>query len=223
MSVDDLALLESDFQTLSLERGKPLESANKKIEAAYFLEHGIASVVGGGSREVEIGIIGCEGITGLPIIYGNHRSPHQTFIQVAGNGNRISATILRTALEKSATLRPLLLKYAQCFLIQSTQTAIANARGTIEERLARWIVMAQDRIAEKQLFLTHEFLSIMLAVRRPGVTEALQARIDQARPRHHRDDRPRRTYRVRQRPLWRSGVRVPAPDRLAIAKRHRKA
>jgi CRP-like cAMP-binding protein len=175
MSVDDLALLESDFQTLSLERGKPLESANKKIEAAYFLEHGIASVVGGGSREVEIGIIGCEGITGLPIIYGNHRSPHQTFIQVAGSGNRVSATILRGALEKSATLRPLLLKYAQCFLIQSTQTAIANARGTIEERLARWIVMAQDRIAEKQLFLTHEFLSIMLAVRRPGVTEALHA------------------------------------------------
>ncbi|HEY4115469.1 MAG TPA: Crp/Fnr family transcriptional regulator [Rhizomicrobium sp.] len=186
MSADDLALLQPNFQPVPCERSKTLESANKKIEAAYFMEHGIASVVGGGSREVEIGIIGYEGVTGLPIVYGNHRSPHHTFIQVAGRANRISAAVLRSALEKSATLRALLLKYAQCFHIQSTHTAIANARGTIEGRLARWIVMAQDRIAEKELPITHEFLSIMLAVRRPGVTEALHALARRGLIRHDR-------------------------------------
>jgi CRP-like cAMP-binding protein len=178
LDAGDLALLEPHLQPVPLEKGKTLETANKKIENIYFPDRGMASVVGGATkpnRDVEVGIIGWEGMTGLPVIFGNHRSPHQTFIQLAGDGQRLAVSILRNVLTQSATLQSLLLKYAQAFLIQTTHTAIANARGTLEERLARWIVMAQDRTEGDRLALTHEFLSLMLAVRRPGVTEALHA------------------------------------------------
>ena len=176
MSSGDLTLLQPNLQTVELRKHASLESANKKIEHAYFMEHGFASVVGGKSnQDVEVGIIGCEGMTGLPVIFGNHRSPHTCYIQAAGDGQRITAPALRNAMTQSATLQALLLKYAQAFMIQTTYTAIANARGTLEERLARWLLMSHDRIDGDQLPLTHEFLSLMLAVRRPGVTDALHA------------------------------------------------
>jgi len=176
MSSGDLALLQPNLQTMELRKHASLESANKKIEHAYFMEHGFASVVGGKSnQDVEVGIIGCEGMTGLPVIFGNHRSPHTCYIQAAGDGQRIATPALRNAMTQSATLQALLLKYAQAFMIQTTYTAIANARGTLEERLARWLLMSHDRIDGDQLPLTHEFLSLMLAVRRPGVTDALHA------------------------------------------------
>jgi len=176
MSSGDLTLLQPNLQTVELRKHASLESANKKIEHAYFMEHGFASVVGGKSnQDVEVGIIGCEGMTGLPVIFGNHRSPHTCYIQAAGDGQRIATPALRNAMTQSATLQALLLKYAQAFMIQTTYTAIANARGTLEERLARWLLMSHDRIDGDQLPLTHEFLSLMLAVRRPGVTDALHA------------------------------------------------
>lgn len=175
LSPADLALLQPHLQPLALERGKKLEIANKKIENIYFPEHGMASVVGGpgkASREVEIGIVGNEGMTGLPVVFGDNRALHHTFIQLAGDGHRLPVAALRNALE-SSTLQSLLLKYAQAFMAQATHTSIANARATLEQRLARWVLMAQDRVQSDSLPLTHEFLSLMLAVRRAGVTEAL--------------------------------------------------
>jgi CRP-like cAMP-binding protein len=75
---------------------------------------------------------------------------------------------------ESASLVKALLKFVHVFGVQSAYTALANAHGKIEERLARWLLMAQDRIGEDELILTHEFLSLMLGVRRAGVTVALQ-------------------------------------------------
>jgi len=94
-------------------------------------------------------------------------------VQNAGAGQRISADNLRRAMRKSSTLQSLLLLYAHTFLIQTTQTAKANARSSIEERLARWLLMAHDRLETDDLNITHEFLSVMLGVRRSGVTVAL--------------------------------------------------
>jgi CRP-like cAMP-binding protein len=189
LSASDMALLQPNLEPVSLERHKSIEAANKKIEGVCFPDSGIISVVASsrkGSREVEIGIIGCEGMTGVPVILGTDRSPHQTFVQVAGSGHRLPAAALREAMEKSDTLQPLLLKYAQAFMIQAAHTAIANGRGTIEERLARWLLMAQDRLDGDDLPLTHEFLAMMLAVRRPGVTEALHALTQRGLMRHER-------------------------------------
>jgi CRP-like cAMP-binding protein len=173
---DDLAWLRPHLQPLPLEKNKTLESANKKIDNIYFPERGFASVVGSSGnkgREVEVGIIGYEGMTGLSVIFGSDRSPLKTFIQGEGDGHRLGADILQKAMTRSATLHALLLKFAQAFMLQTTHTAIANARGTLQERLSRWILMAQDRTQSDNIPLTHEFLSLMLAVRRPGVTEAL--------------------------------------------------
>ena len=189
MSADDRALIQPRLEPVTLERRKTIEIANRKIESVYFPERGMLSVVGGGGkpkREVEVGIIGYEGTSALSVILGDDRSPHQTFVQVAGDGHRMPSAVLRSAMAKSATLQALLLKYAQAFTVQSTNTAIANARGTIEERLARWVLMAQDRVDGKELPLTHEFLSLMLAVRRPGVTEALHALTQRGLIKHER-------------------------------------
>lgn len=103
------------------------------------------------------------------------QSPHSTYIQVAGEAQRIKAKELRNAMSASGTLHGLLLKFVQVFMVQTAHTAIANARAHIDQRLARWILMAHDRTGDNALPLTHEFLALMLGVRRAGVTEALQS------------------------------------------------
>lgn len=105
---------------------------------------------------------------------GGDQSPHSTYVQVPGEAQRIAADELRKAMDASAPLRNLLLKFVQVFMVQTAHTAIANARCRIDQRLARWILMAQDRTRSDTLALTHEFLALMLGVRRAGVTEALQ-------------------------------------------------
>jgi CRP-like cAMP-binding protein len=109
------------------------------------------------------------------VVLGGDQSPHSTCIQVAGEGQRISAKELRKAMNASGSLHRLLLKFVQVFMVQTAHTAIGNARSHIDQRLARWILMAHDRTGDKTLPLTHEFLSLMLGVRRAGVTEAVQS------------------------------------------------
>jgi CRP-like cAMP-binding protein len=125
--------------------------------------------------QVEVGLVGFEGMTGTAVVLGGEQTPHSTYIQVAGEAQWIKADQLRKAMKTSDSLHAVLLKYVQVFMVQTTHTAVANARAHIDRRLARWILMAQDRTGDKTLPLTHEFLALMLGVRRPGVTEALQS------------------------------------------------
>jgi CRP-like cAMP-binding protein len=174
---DDFDLLEPHLKPVTLELRKSLERPNRRIETVYFPEGGFASVVAvqSGGKEVEVGLIGREGMTGLPIVFGNHRSPHATYIQAPGTGRCIPAMELRKATQASLSLRDSLLKFVQAFGVQTTHTAVSNAQSKLDVRLARWLLMAHDRIGDDTLPLTHEFLSLMLGVRRPGVTEALHA------------------------------------------------
>jgi len=114
-------------------------------------------------------------MTGLPVVHGTDSSPCEVFIQVEGDGHCIAAQKLRDAIDQSITLLRCLLRYAHAFSIQANYTALANARGCIGERLARWLLMARDRLDSDEMILTHEFLALMLGVRRAGVSEALQA------------------------------------------------
>jgi CRP-like cAMP-binding protein len=174
LSVADLARLEPRLTAADLPLRKSLEMRNRPIEYVYFFERGFASVVANGSSEgVEIGLIGREGMTGHAVVLGADRTPHDTFVQSAGNGWRISSDTLRSAMAKSSTLRDVLLLFVQVFSIQASHTAIANSRGKLEERLARWLLMAHDRSDSDRLQLTQEFLSQMLGVRRAGVTVAV--------------------------------------------------
>lgn len=173
LASDDFHLLAPHLKSVDLPLRKRLEAPRRVIEQIYFPESGFTSVVSDGvaSQRVEVGLIGWEGMTGLAVVLGTDRSPNETFVQNAGMGLRMPAAEL--AMEQIASLRKRLLLYAQAFLIQATQTAKANARSKIEERLARWILMAHDRLGTDELTITHEFLSLMLGVRRPGVTVAL--------------------------------------------------
>jgi CRP-like cAMP-binding protein len=177
LSPADLALLQPYLRPLELPVKMDMERPNRPIQSVFFLESGIASVVAvqpDGTR-VEVGLIGCEGMTGTSVVLDGGQSPHSTYIQVAGEGQRVSASELRKAMDASAALKALLLKFVQAFMVQTAHTAIANARSHIDQRLARWILMAHDRTRDNTVPLTHEFLALMLAVRRAGVTEALQS------------------------------------------------
>jgi CRP-like cAMP-binding protein len=174
LSAADLALLKPDLEPVELPLRHVLEVPNKSINHSYFIEYGLASIVAAnGHKRLEVGLIGCEGMTGLPIVLGNDRSPNETFMQVPGNGIRIPADKLRKAIAQSSSLERACLSFAHAFMNQTASTALSNGTATIEERLARWLLMANDRLRGDEVPLTHEFLSLMLGVRRAGVTVAL--------------------------------------------------
>ena len=175
LSANDFGLVEPHLEAVDLPLLMVLERRRKPIKAIYFPEDGFASVVADGNkRPIEVGVIGREGMTGLPVVLGGDRNEHETFMQAAGQGHRIDAHRLREAIAASRTLHGVFLMFVMAFLSQTASTAVANGRSKIEERLARWLLLADDRIAGEELPLTHEFLAMMLAVRRPGVTVAIQ-------------------------------------------------
>jgi CRP-like cAMP-binding protein len=174
LSATDIALLKPDLEPIELPLRYVLEVANKPIQHSYFIEYGLASIVAAnGHKRLEVGLVGCEGMTGIPIVLGNDRSPNETFMQVPGNGMRIHADKLREAISQSRSLERAFLSFAHAFLNQTSNTALSNGTASLEERLARWLLMANDRLEGDKVPLTHEFLSLMLGVRRAGVTVAL--------------------------------------------------
>jgi CRP-like cAMP-binding protein len=175
MTAADLASLECHFERVSLPLGTKLEVANKPVEQVYFFESGLASVVAATAdqKEIEVGIAGREGMSGPAVILGASQSPHKTFMQVSGMGHRIPVGPFGRALQASPTLLGLLLRYVQTTHVQTASTALANGRAKLEERLARWLLMTHDRMDGNEVTLTHDFLAVMLGVRRPGVTEAI--------------------------------------------------
>jgi CRP-like cAMP-binding protein len=167
LSNADFALLRPHLELVSMKFRQRLQSPNKQIRTVYFPESGIASVVvasGGERRQAEIALVGREGMTGLPIVLGADSSPHDTSMQIEGAGQCISAQKLRQVIDQSVTMLKLFLRYV--FAVQSGYTALANARGSIEERLARWLLMACDRVDGDTMMLTQEFIALMLGVRR---------------------------------------------------------
>jgi CRP-like cAMP-binding protein len=175
LSARDRKLLAPNLKRLPMVLRQSLEKANQAIENVYFPEDGIASMVGDSKSlgQIEIGIIGKEGMTGLMVVMGSDRSPYDTFVQVPGSALVLSVKNLRSAMRKSPTLQDLLLRNVQVFMIQTSQTALVNAAGLLSQRLARWLLMVEDRLSTKEIPLTQEFLAIMLGVQRSGVSIAL--------------------------------------------------
>jgi len=171
----DLSAIASHLEPVALKLRENLETAHRAIRYVYFVERGIVSVAAVGPGDpmgAEIGLIGREGMTGSSVLLGSSRSPHQTFVQVEGSAQRIGVEDLQRAMAESRALTACFLRYAHCFAVQVAHTARANATGHIDERLARWLLMARDRVGDN-LPLTHDFLAVVLGVRRAGVTGAL--------------------------------------------------
>jgi CRP-like cAMP-binding protein len=175
ISLEDWDLIGPHLEEVTLKERQIIEVPTKPVTHAYFLESGIASVVvvNAEDHRIEVGVIGYEGVTGVSLIMGDRRAQHSTYMQIGGGGHRIPQELLCEAIAKSEGLRGLMLKSAQGFMIQTAHTALANGRAKLEQRLARWLLMALDRLTTDTVPLTHEFLAVMLGVRRAGVTVAI--------------------------------------------------
>lgn len=175
LSGADFALLQPYLEAIAMPLRLKLENPNKPISHVYFPEAGIVSIVAltSAREQIETGFFGRDGMSGIPIILGDDRSPQATYVQLAGHGQRIAARAMREAMRKSASMQLCFQHFALAFLTQAAHTALANGRAKVEERLARWILMAHDRVEGNELGFTHEFLALMLGVRRAGVSVAL--------------------------------------------------
>ncbi len=175
MEPSDFELLQPYLEKVTLNLRDVLIEEGRAIEHVWFMEEGLGSViaVGQDNEQVEVAHVGPEGMAGKTVVLGVDHSTNRTLMQVAGIGLRLPASRLREALNQSPTLRSFLLRYVHVALTQLSQTALANGRYNLQERLARWLLMCNDRLHTDDMALTHEFLSLMLGVRRSGVTEAI--------------------------------------------------
>ena len=174
------ALPEEDYQRLcphlqaiELPQHKILYHAGDHYDYAYFPSHSIVSTVAimeNGST-TEIGVIGNEGMVGLPIILDTSYTNSTALVQVGDGGYRISAKNLQAELARQGALKRLLMRYIQARIIQLGQTAACNRYHNVEQRFARWLLTVRDSIQKNEFQLTQEFISQMIGVRRTGVTE----------------------------------------------------
>lgn len=169
---NDAAMLSDYLERVDLPCGHVLERAGTHLEHVYFLDRGLASVmIGAGDGDaVEVGMIGREAFVGLPAAMGARRSHHVVRMEMSGVGRRAPAQALDGLMERSAGLRRTLLRCAHAFLLQVMRAAQINARGALETRLIRWLLMAHDRVDGDRLDVTHHRLAEKLGVRRAGVS-----------------------------------------------------
>jgi len=156
--------------------GTVLQEPDQPASEVHFPSSAILSVVGPANARrpgAEVALVGSEGMTGITEVLGGDRWPFSAIVQVGGETLAMEASRFRALLAEHVGLRDFLLRYVQAFLVQAGDTALANARGVLSQRLARRILMTHDRMGSDVLPLTHQQLATMLGVRRASVTEAL--------------------------------------------------
>jgi CRP-like cAMP-binding protein len=175
LSKSDLAIIGPKLEWTDLTIGDVLYEAQKPVENAYFPISGIYSVIAQNEEgvQMETGLIGKEGFVGVPIILFAASAPSQVIVQASGRALRIVRTKILKAVQQCPSLQKVLLQFAHTFSVQVSQTAVANGHYTINQRLARWLLMCQDRADSHEFPMTHKFLALMLSVRRAGITDAL--------------------------------------------------
>lgn len=166
--------LEPYLMPVSLDNGTVLYHADEPIDTVYFPDKAIISLVTTLETGIttEIGIVGRTGMVGLPVILGSGRSYNQAMVQLPNGVTKISAKVVKKEFDRGEELQRLLLLYTEARLKEVSQLVVCNRHHTIEERLARWLLMVQDLIQSNELALTQEFMGNMLGVRRSGVTIA---------------------------------------------------
>lgn len=165
------------LEHVELRRGDVLHEAGVRMSHVYFPYSGTISVVAQmeDGNQAEVGVVGREGMLGLPLLLGTDTAPLKAYTQVSGGAIRMTAETFVEEVGRRAGLYALLLRYTQAFFVQTAQTAACNRLHPMEERLAKWLLTTRDLAESDDLDLTHEFVAVMLGVRRAGVTEALGA------------------------------------------------
>ena len=169
-----LAALLPQMQPVTLELRDVIYAAETPIKHVHFPENGWASLVMRleDALTAEVGLVGREGMLGLPIVFGVETSHVEALVQGAGTALRMEAGAFRQALDEHPPLRALLFRYGEFMQAQVTQTAACNGNHGLEQRLARWLLMSHDRANGDELPMTQEFMASMLCVHRPSVTIA---------------------------------------------------
>ncbi len=169
---EEYARLRPSLEAVQLKQGKILYGVGGQIRHAYFLGGGMASLVAvtESGASVEVGMIGNEGVVGLPSLLGINSSVYGVVIQLPGNALRIRADALRAEFNRGGRLQSMLLHYIHTLLTQLSQSAACNRFHTAEERLSRWLLISRDRVQMDDLNFTQEFLSQMIGVPRTSVT-----------------------------------------------------
>jgi CRP-like cAMP-binding protein len=162
----------------------------QEMEYLYFVNQGIISWLATieNGNTVEAGVIGPEGIAGVPIILGANSTPNEGLAQSDVLASRIGAADIVTEFRRNGKLAQLMLRFVHSMFTQVAQTAACNRLHTLDQRLARWLLMTQDRIGGNRITLTQEFLSRMLGVRRAGVSVAANSLREQKLIDYHRGD-----------------------------------
>jgi len=170
----DYSSLRPHLEYVGLPNHLVLHEAGGKLEFAYFPNRGLISlvVVMKDGRTAEAGILGNEGFTGTLAAVGMRRSPLHAVVQITGDGFRVEVGALQNTLESAPHLQLTLSRYAAIRGMQVAQTAACNRLHDIGQRLARWLLMTQDRVDSGSLPITHDFLATMLGTDRPSVSEA---------------------------------------------------
>lgn len=151
---------------------QPIYNSDGAVDAVYFPEVGMFSLVANldDGMQAEVGIIGHEGMLGVSLLSGIETSFIESMVQMPGEALRMGAGDFRHEMETNAPLRALLLRYNEALHSQVMQTAACNGRHGLEQRLARWLLMAHDRAEGDDLPLTQDFMAMMLGVHRPSIT-----------------------------------------------------
>lgn len=170
----DLDRLRPHLKPETFDYRQSLYEANSPILSVYFPIDGVASLVNtmANGAAAEVGTIGNEGIVGLPVIFGDRHAPTSAYIHVPGSGLRLQADVLSSEIDRSSTMRRIMLHYAHAFFNQVAQSAACNHFHSVEQRCCRWLLMTHDRVQSERFLLTQEFLGMMLGVRRTSVTAA---------------------------------------------------
>lgn len=173
----EFASLKPYLRPVDLKKSDVIHQEGRPVEAVYFVESGVLSrtVQTKVDHPVEIAMVGNSGFVGLSVVLGTSVALHRTVVLVPGLALRISAQDIVDAMSKSPSIRETLLRYAQVLLSQNAQVSLCNAKHDLSSRLARWMLVAQDRLGEDTLPVTHDLLAMLLGVRRSGVSGIMQS------------------------------------------------
>jgi CRP-like cAMP-binding protein len=162
------------LEQVSFSSGQILQELDEPIKEVYFPYQAMISLVSimSDGSITEIGLVGNEGMVGLPVILGGDSIINRSIVQISGAGVKLPTRILQEEFQRGETLQRLLLLYTQALLTQVAQTAACNSQHSIKQRLARWLLSVQDCVLSNELLLTQEFIGQMLGIRRSGVTVA---------------------------------------------------
>jgi CRP-like cAMP-binding protein len=171
---EDYKRIHPDLEKVELERGQTIYLPDQPIKHVYFPNTSMISVVTNTSKgeSIEAGVIGWEGIAGIEVLMGVDSTPSESMAQIPNGATRITTETIRREFDRGAAFHDLTLRYVHALMLQISQTALCNRLHSLEQRLARWLLMCRDRTETDEIRLTQEFLSIMLGVNRPSVTLA---------------------------------------------------